>query len=140
MTAENSGYRHGMAFGTKIRANRAAWAITHGYWPNLVIDHINQNSLDDRLENLREVSKSENARNARLPSDNTSGVIGVSFCKKSGSWRAYINARSELLNLGFFRDKSDAILARRNAEIEMGYSVNHGSSASRPARIRALKR
>ncbi len=58
-----SGYVRIAISGVNVFAHRAAWAITHGKWPNEVIDHINRNRQDNRLENLRDVSGTENARN-----------------------------------------------------------------------------
>ena len=46
--------------------HRAVWAVVHGYLP-VVIDHINGNPYDNRLENLREVSASENNKNVVYP-------------------------------------------------------------------------
>lgn len=60
---EKSGYLRIAFGGVNVFAHRAAWAITHGKWPDDVIDHINRDRKDNRLENLRDVSGLENARN-----------------------------------------------------------------------------
>ena len=49
-----------------INVHRFVWVLCHGCWPQLTIDHINGNRLDNRIENLREVSLSENNRNKLL--------------------------------------------------------------------------
>lgn len=65
---------------TKLyRAHRLAWFYCHGRWPNGDVDHINGNRSDNRIENLRESSRSENLCNSRVRKDNTSGARGVHF-------------------------------------------------------------
>jgi hypothetical protein len=49
--------------GVPVKAHRAAWAVTHGKWPEGVVDHINRDRADNRIANLRDVSGLENARN-----------------------------------------------------------------------------
>ena len=58
-------------------AHRLGWAIYHGEWPKGVIDHVNGDQADNRLENLRDVSQAVNQRN-------TKGRIGVH--RKSSGW------------------------------------------------------
>ena len=72
----------------KYRAHRVAWAIHHGSWPDGEIDHINGVRDDNRIENLRCVSRHENKKNTAIPSHNTSGVVGVTWHKPSRKWRA----------------------------------------------------
>lgn len=62
-----------------IYAHRLVWVLCNGCWPQLTIDHINGNRLDNRIENLREVSLSENRLNMLLPwkPNKDSGVSSV---------------------------------------------------------------
>ncbi len=55
------------------------------------IDHINRDGLDNRRENLRVVSRSQNLRNRRAFKNNKSGYKGVSFNKQTGKWRMQIH-------------------------------------------------
>ena len=57
--------------------------------------------------------------NKKIPCDNTSGCIGVSEVKGRGVWEAKITLRGKTYHLGTFKNKNDAILARKNAEIEL---------------------
>lgn len=59
------------------------------------------------------------ALKTRVPSDNTSGVKGVSWNKKREQWQAYINLAGKRHHLGWFADKKDAIEARKQAEEEL---------------------
>jgi hypothetical protein len=56
----------------------------------LQIDHINHDTLDNRRENLRVVTPSQQTCNQRLRRDNTTGVKGVSFVKRAGLYHAYV--------------------------------------------------
>jgi len=118
---------------TTLCAHRVAWALYYDEWPNGTIDHINGDKLDNRIENLRCVSSIENARNAALGANNTSGVVGVHLHKDTGKWTAQIRANDKTIALGLFKKKGDAIIARKAAEKVLGYHENHG----RPKRIPA---
>ena len=82
------------------------------------IDHINGNALDNRRCNLRVVTQAENTRNSKTPCNNTSGTKGVSKVKKNGRWHAYIETNGERNNLGYFKNKDDAIKARKEAALK----------------------
>ena len=72
---------------------RIVWVLCNDCWPRLTIDHINGNTRDNRIENLREVSQSDNMLNWMLPwnSDNAAGVAGV---EKAGlKYRTNIQGR-----------------------------------------------
>lgn len=124
-TVQSRGYLHGKVFGSKIGAHRLAFVWMEGYWPDQV-DHINGDPLDNRWVNLREANSSVNQRNAKLRNDNTSGHCGVSLHSASGKWLARIGVDGRLKKLGAFKDKADAIAARKAAEVRYGYHENHG--------------
>lgn len=108
------------------QAHRIAWAMATGAWPEKQIDHINHDRSDNRLENLREVSGSENCRNRSLPRDNRSGVIGVD--RRHGEWRARIFHEGRRLDLGSFKSLEAAAEARSAASRQLGYHTNHGAA------------
>ena len=84
----------------------------------ILIDHRNHILTDNRKSNLRYASKSENCRNSKPQSNNTSGIPGVSLNKKSNKWVAYIYVNNIRKHLGTFTNKEDAITARMKAENE----------------------
>ena len=113
-------------FGKKRKAHRVIWFMQYGEWPKDQIDHINGDSTDNRIENLRDVTHKENSLNRKLPCNNTSGTLGVSFDKKCKKWESYIMVNYTKISLGFFTHKEDAIAARKEAEIKYGFHENHG--------------
>lgn len=83
---------------------------------NVVVDHINHNTLDNRKNNLRIVSSSQNNMNKIKQSNNTSGITGISWDKRKKKWRAYIKINSKHSELGLYDNFEDAVNARRDAE------------------------
>lgn len=120
------GYRTGCVLRVQVTAHRVIWAIVHGEWPEADIDHINGIRDDNRLANLRSVTRQENMKNQKIRSTNTSGVVGVYWKKLEGLWEARIFADGKLLFLGAFAKKADAISARKGAEKLYDYHENHG--------------
>ena len=89
-------------------ARRLAWAICNGSWPVGDIDHINEDKSDNRISNLRVASRSENMFNRGRNKNNTSGMKGVVFCKKTQKWRAQIMIDRRSVNIGRFKTKEEA--------------------------------
>ncbi|WP_296223087.1 HNH endonuclease signature motif containing protein [uncultured Sphingomonas sp.] len=125
-TTGTSGYKEGRIFYALVRAHRVIYAMHNGAWPDHEVDHINGVRTDNRLENLRHASRKENGRNQKRPHDNLSGVIGVGFYKRDGTWQARISTGGRNIHLGYFTSKEDAIRARKSAEQYLGFHENHG--------------
>jgi len=81
-----------------------------------VTDHINRNKLDNRRENLRTVTYTENLRNTGLRNTNTSGYKGIYWWRKRNKWQVSINVNYLKIHLGLFKDIGDAIKARKHGE------------------------
>ena len=108
-------------------AHRIVWLITYGEFPSEQVDHIDGDGLNNRLENLRAVSSTENSRNVRKKSNNTSGVSGVHWHKRDKKWQAMIEVNYKTIHLGLFSNKDEAVAARKAAELKYGFHPNHGS-------------
>lgn len=108
------------------RAHHLAWLYVYGELPVGIMDHINHNRSDNRIENLRLTDHVGNSRNFSKMSTNKSGVTGVHWDKRRNKWEAQISINSTNKMLGRFDDFNDACTARYNAEILYGYHQNHG--------------
>lgn len=81
-----------------------------------VVDHVNHNTTDNRIENLRVCSHTENMRNSRRYSNNTSGRTGV--YRYRDKWRVKITVNKKDRHLGVFDTFDEAVKARELAEIK----------------------
>lgn len=96
-------------------AHRLAWIYMHGAPPKSLIDHKNQNRSDNRIENLRAADRSENARNSRCSSNNTSGHKGVSWIGRRNKWRVQLVLNKRMAFSGNFDRLEDAVEAIKAA-------------------------
>ena len=113
------GYRKGRFLGREMYAHRVIWKMVHGHDPE-VIDHINGDRGDNRLNNLRSIRPEDNNKNMGRSRRNRSGVIGVSRTP-AGRWSACIVYQKRFVWLGSHAAKKDAISARHTAEREFGF-------------------
>lgn len=97
-------------------SHRLAWLYEYGYMPENRIDHIDRNGLNNRIDNLREVSNVCNLRNTGNYKNNNSGVKGVSICCETGRWRAQIKVYGVSKSIGRFDDFDEAVCHRLAAE------------------------
>jgi hypothetical protein len=98
-----------------VWAHRVAWFYVHGSWPTQLIDHKNQNKLDNRIDNLREATISQNRQNMTKYKSNTSGHKGVHWQKAARKWHAQISVDKKKHHLGLFDKLEDAAAAYANA-------------------------
>ena len=125
-TQDRNGYFYGSIFGMPYAAHRVIWGLKTGLWP-VEVDHIDGNPRNNVWENLRNATRSQNMKNQKIRTDNTSGVVGVS--KRGNSWRAYITSEGRRIGLGTFDCIWTAVEARREAEKTYGFHENHGRQA-----------
>jgi hypothetical protein len=117
----------------RYKAHRLVWLHHYGEWPDGPLDHINGVSSDNRLSNLRLVTQAINLRNQKLSTHNSSGVCGVGWMKALEKWAAYITVNRCRKHLGYFANKEDAIVARKQAEFAYGFHPNHGKTEEKRA-------
>lgn len=91
-----------------------------------MVDHDNRNTSDNRFSNLNESDIWNNSKNCKPNKSNTSGVMGVYWCKERESWEVKIGVNSKKIHIGRFKDKDDAIKARKEAEVKYNFHPNHG--------------
>ena len=84
----------------------------------MTIDHINGDKLDNRKSNLRICTMQQNSFNKGVQTNNTSGTTGVFWDKSKNRWVALIQINRKQIYLGTFKEKEDAIQARKQAEID----------------------
>lgn len=120
-----NGYRRIRIGKRLVLAHRIAVAMSTGQWPDEV-DHINGDRDDNRLCNLRKVTRAENMGNKSRYRNNKSGCAGVYWHAQHGKWCAAIQRNGKRRTVGLYLDLNEAIRARRLAEKELGFHENHG--------------
>lgn len=102
------------------KVHRVIHEIFHGPIPKgMEIDHINGVRDDNRMENLRLVTRSQNNWNSCKRKNSTSGLKGVHWHKQKQKWQAHIKIFGKRKNLGYFLTKDEAYNARLKAEKDL---------------------
>lgn len=112
-----AGYRYINIDGVPYRAIRLAWLYVYGEPLPAEIDHKNTIKDDDRIENLRPVTTSQNQANRPPPRNNTSGIKGVQWQPSRQRWAAFITIRGKAKGLGRFFTREEAAEAYRRASV-----------------------
>ncbi len=133
----NQGYRCLVVDGRRYGAHRVAWFLMTGRWPVEQIDHINGVRDDNRWSNLREVTNAQNAQNRHgAPRGSSTGLLGVSFVKQLGKYRAEVRVRGlPRRYLGLFCDPKEAHAAYLEAKRTMH---THWNTPTPPTSAEAL--
>lgn len=121
---EKRGYVRVKVKGKMYSAHRIIFYKFNGYLPDS-IDHIDRNTGNNKIDNLRAASNSNNIANSNLRVDNTSGFKGVGFVKATGKWRATVKKNGKYVYCKYFTDKDEAIKARA-----MEFSKHFGEFAN----------
>jgi hypothetical protein len=95
---------------------RVIWLYYYGIWAKIDIDHINQNPLDNRIENLRTASRSLNCHNSKISTRNTSGHKGVSYCPRGQYWISDVTIEHCRIQK-YFKTKQEAIKHRQSIQV-----------------------
>lgn len=94
--------------GKAHKRGRLIFFIANGRWPHPCVDHINGDSLDDRIKNLREATITQNAWNHSKRAKQSDLPMGVRLIKASGKYQARIAVNKRMIHLGVFSCPSSA--------------------------------
>ena len=109
---------------TNIRKVDGTWTMLHMH--RLImnakkgeqVDHINHNTIDNRKENLRLCTNSQNQHNQGKRVNNTSGCKGITWHKRDKRWQAQIKLNGKNIHLGLFLTPEEAYEAYCKAALE----------------------
>lgn len=110
--------------GVNYLAHRVAYLMHYGFLPDGFIDHKDSDKWNNRIDNLRPASRSENAANSNISARNTTGVKGVYFDKRMRRYVGRLKKSNKLILVGTFATLHEADLAMREARV-----IHHGEFA-----------
>jgi hypothetical protein len=94
-----------------VAAHRLAWVYVHGSIPDgMEIDHKDCDPTNNRLDNLRLATSSQQKQNKRVQSNNRAGLKGAYYhaCRTGKKWRSQIKVGQRLIFLGYFHTAEEA--------------------------------
>lgn len=100
-------------------SSRVAWAYMTGEWPSHLVDHVDNDPSNDRWENLRAATKTQNGYNKRHRPSSSSSFKGVYYAAHAKKWRAEIAANGNRRHLGYFDNEQEAADAYAAAAHEL---------------------
>ena len=108
------------------KVHRVIFLMHKGYLPK-TLDHVNGDRADNRIENLRAVTRSQNQHNRKLNKNNTSGYKGVSFDARLKLWKASICLEGKRIHLGSYKtlEEADSVVRKAREELH-GIFAHHG--------------
>lgn len=119
---------HLTGMGGKMFAHNIVWEMFHGPIPDgQMVDHINGDRSDNRIENLRLVTRSQNAMNQKLRKNSKSGVKNVTWYPSHNSWLVKLVVNGKRKHIGYFKDLELAELVAQQAREKYHgeYARNH---------------
>ena len=114
-TINTTGYRVVCVNRKRYLAHRLAWFLHYGSWPISDLDHINGDKADNRISNLREVTKSQNQANR----------AAKGYSKHEGKYQARITFNKQTTYLGWFDTEEEAVAAYKKAQTEIHGKYAH---------------
>lgn len=113
----NLGYRSVGIRGTRFLVHRIIFVMHHGHLP-VIVDHINGDTSDNRIENLREADPITSAWNRGRRTTNKTGFTGVCFNTEKQRYEARILVAGKSHHLGRFKTAKEAAEAYDKAELK----------------------
>lgn len=117
-TGKEIGYNNGKGYlRTQVKDNKVvlhqlAWVLVYGEVPSMDIDHINGNKMDNRLDNLRLVSRGANLQNSKV-------YRGFWWNKLAKKWSVAVKINYKAIHIGYFDTELDARAAYIRAKREL---------------------
>ena len=112
--------------GKNYLVHRVCFLHYHGFLPEM-LDHVDNDRLNNRIINLRECTLQENNQNRRAGKNNASGVKGVTWKKSKQLWHAQVSHGCKYIHIGYFKDIKKAKEAIKAKRTELhGEFANHG--------------
>ena len=125
-TKDNTGYIRTRVKGKPYLNHRLIFLMLKGYLP-AYLDHIDNDKTNNRIENLREATLSQNQHNRKLNKNNKSNCKGVHWAKALKKWQVIIWIEGKPKYFGIFEDKEQAVLVAKEARLKYhGDFANHG--------------
>lgn len=110
--------------------HRLVWIYHNGDIPeDKCIDHIDGNRANDDISNLRLANNAQNMINSDKPLS-TNKYRGVSYCKRTEKYEAYIGKNRKKIHLGRYETIEEALDARRKAEVDLYGEFSRASAAN----------
>lgn len=114
-STNNRGYKQISLNSKTYFLHRVIWVLMFGNIPKgFYIDHINGNKTDNRLENLRLATNSQNQQNRPAPKNSSSGYRGVTWHKQAQKWMARICYNKQRKTIGLFDTAENAYKAYKD--------------------------
>ncbi len=85
-------------------------------YSKIFVDHRFHNAFDNRKNNLRKCTNTQNVRNSKIQKNNTSGVTGVYWDNNHQGWHSFIHVNNKKISLGVHKDFDYAVKLRKDAE------------------------
>jgi len=104
--------------GKNYLVHRVIWLIVKGAWPKKGIDHKDLDPGNNKWDNLRECTQSQNSTNCRAKRQNKFGIKGAYWSERDKSWSSKITVKRQLINLGTFKTAEDAHAAYMRAALK----------------------
>lgn len=106
-TKKLNGYMQVQIKGKIYLQHRIIFLMHYGFMPTMV-DHRDRNRSNNKIENLREATPRQNQANRKIGKNNTTGFLGVSYCKVNKKFVAGMKHNGKHVNFGLFKTAEQA--------------------------------
>ena len=126
---DSDGYRYGQFLGHRLNLHRAIWAYHAGQWApeNRVVNHIDHNPDNNRIENLNLLTQAENMNHRKNPAKKVSEITGITWNNTHKVWRAIIRdpKTKRRIHIGQSRNHDEAMRLLRDYYVQREHDPKH---------------